>query len=262
MSTNYEGTSNGSVRDRRGTVCKAVFSPMDGTVSPSGSTQVHVSADQLPTNVASSEARVEINVSGKVVYTFTWQPKNANSKLDPPPTSVVVRYRCQASAHADAWYIPTPGDGESDANATVTCGNANASASVSHTNANGVDGPESIEDNDSDTKDYVLTTLPVNRGVAVLKVDFNIECKSYAFAAKPTPNRTAGGGPTVQRLDLLDMGANSSGSISVDIRSPYLDAGRHNGIVGSVIDGVKKFATKDPSFTRWLPLSFSPTVNT
>ena len=40
------------------------------------------------------------------------------------------------------------------------------------------------------------------------------------------------------------------------------DMGRHNGLLGTLIDGIKNYFTCDPTYTRWMPMVFAPGVST
>lgn len=192
-------------------------------------------------------ANAQISTTGaKIVYTLTWNPKNNNIVLDPPPPYVVVRYRTRAWAFISTFiygYDPEllglVGDG---GHAQATCLDATMSAEQT---------VETAEENDGGYWTYgqwQTQVLPTSGGFAVREFPFQLSVDTSAACT----NTNQGGG--------VD-GVLVSGQASVDVEFELtgLDGLRDKWL--KAVSGASSWLTSDPSYTRWLPLAFSPTVS-
>ncbi|MDX1933262.1 MAG: hypothetical protein SFU56_11700, partial [Capsulimonadales bacterium] len=257
------GKTSGTARAINGT---ATVTPADG--SPS----LAIKAETITAGTdGEGTARIS-TVESKLRITLTWRPKNGDSRLDPSPNFALIEYRrkvvAEAGSGATTIFIrqdssppphpPSEAEGEGDAKVVFNgpegfpVGPLTAEAKSRTSSEQGKTTAETTELPALDVKvdpDWKVAIIPVRSGQAVLDFPYvlNANAKSRYFCLATGSHGSSGGGRA---------------SVSLEYRIGRLDIGRHNGMLGTSIEGNHSTAGQDPSYTRWLPLTFSPVVST
>ncbi|HLK56468.1 MAG TPA: hypothetical protein VKU00_07885, partial [Chthonomonadaceae bacterium] len=178
--------------------------------------------------------------SGTLTITLTWQPKNNDMQANPPPHQIDICYRRFVSAGGIAM---AQGQGQNAiGQASGTISGFGQSAAVNLPISPGYDS-DSVSNADHD---FITVPLQVNPTTGVATQQFQLQWKLYAYA-----DAALGGGQAAAQAQ-VDLG--------VDFCVAGFDTGRfgprHRGRNGGSGDGAT-----DPTYTRWIPLSFSPQVS-
>ena len=212
--------------------------------------------------------------NGTLTLTLVWHPKNNDATLDPAPPSMVVYYKCHAwadtSAEASLFPIaktrrvgieqprPSTTKQHADAQVTATIEGVSATASASADLATPPIGDSFDAQSDDKDGDWKRLTMRVSNGVATHDFSFTITTQANATVSTNMPWADAD-------ADAADpyrvLNSHAHGGISVTAEPAGLDLGQHNGQDGTGLDGNSNTTATDPTFTRWLPLAFSPSIS-
>ncbi len=208
-------------------------------------------------------APVHNAVSGTLTLRLTWNPKNNNLALDPPPSQVVLYYRAVATVTANAGVEASTRDPDhgtsANAQGNVTCTIDDVTLSHSAT-ANAVTTATQWAVRDDDpgpaqkTKAaprFKTVLMQVSGGVAQRNFNVSLVCHGQVGIDNDAP--------PLDFKSYARASLSASGRISAFVAGK--DMSRNNGAYGTGIDGNGKAASSDPTFTRWLPLAFSPSIS-
>ena len=198
--------------------------------------------------------------STKLRMHLTWMPENADPNFDPPPSKLAVYYRIGVTANTHA---SAPGNGDhAHGDASVSCGEASTNASSTADGAGG----NAVDNEISGTNYSALTGArfvekKLNASGGTADLEFNININANVNGSTPANgNLHQSNGDTSLQVDFCVAGFNLSRfgpgmsggggqtGNSGTPANPGLAGGHHSG--GS-----------DPTFTRWLPLAFSPQIS-
>ncbi len=208
------------------------------TPQPSSSTSGSVSAQlELTMKTITSSGftqAYEDTVSTQnaaIKLTLTWVPKYGDIHLDPAPRYVKLTYSRSVTAQGDSRDVNFPID------TWASCQSDLSAYAITNAYITRDDGPN-----------IHIAKLSVTNGVA--SMSFPVQ-ESVHLAYNGTAAGSAGG----------------LAWVTVDACVPGFQLPRHPGSGGGSgpggdMSGNNTAAAPDPSFTRWLPLSFSPQINT
>lgn len=245
------GSSSGT-GDGTGTQGEWSYTPQGGAL-PTPGPDGYYAISSSTRAVQNSTAHASINCSPKLRIFFQWRPKGNSIIIDPPPpvASLTFKRSVKATAYAMA-QITTPNAGQSGSSscsATATWGSLTATSSASasapqggQTQVTDAPNPQVVTD-----AQWQVASAPVIGGGAIFEFDITLTSTTQAQSTIPV---SVPGGSSI-----------SSASFSFQFSPMGLDMGRNNGSLGTILDGIIQSANQDPSYTRWLPLDFSPVIN-
>jgi len=195
----------------------------------------------------SQTGQASLNLSGaKMLFKVLWQPLNGDWSNHPAPPVVVVCMRRKVTSSSLASFVPIgqsaegnnpPGSGSATINAMGTMAGLSMTASSTAP-------PAASQTTSTPDETFVSQELNVSGGVAQIQFDVNTAI-SISMANEWTQAQYNVRGSTAVLMDFCVAG---------------FDLGRF----GSKLNGTSGGHTEqsqDPSFTRWLPLAFSPTIS-
>ncbi len=258
IKTSFSGTAISSVS---GTYD---LSGLAGTISTTGG-----ATSVLYQSIASQSAGLAMQrytSNAKIIFTFVWLPDNGILAADPAPQKLTIFYTREAATTVGVRnnsLYPSP-----TFNTQVTCDSVQAHIALTCSTPPD-SGPVYVTDDHSDPS-VTTETLDVMVATAVKQFSPSI---NISLSNEMNKDNSAYGAVTI-KMDLngfdIPRAPTPPGG---DPGSP--GGGGGNGTVGNgggINRGVKKqggttnfpgntaAAASDPTFTRWLPLSFSPVV--
>ena len=198
-----------------------------------------------------------------VTVTLSWTPKNGDWNLDPAPSLVCIGLlrRVEAKGYVYANAIAARSSLTANSNASVSL--AGFTATIANLSVTAT-APGYPPDNETQSDDVPLSdSFPLADYVPVVN---GVATKTYNLSW----SMGCGCDDPVQSPSSSSATADISWSLSVI--PGYVDLARGNGVVGghhfsshsSVrigLDGNVQANIGDPTFTRWLPLTYSPVVS-
>ena len=168
---------------------------------------------------------MQLTMGGSVTYTLTWLPENNNLSADPAPRQVVVFYRRTATASTSTG----TGGGVAQSTATVSSDSVTARA-ASNMSVN-------------NSEPFVKEILSSN-GTAT---------KTFSVNSNLNMNLTHDSSNTL-------LSATAESYNKIDFCVSGFNTGRFGSSLKSMSGGNNQGGT-DPTYTRWLPLAFSPQMS-
>ena len=191
-------------------------------------------------------AQASLHLSGaKMIFTLRWQPLNGDWVRDPAPSQVIVCTRRKVICTSYATFMGVaetvegnapPGAGTDGITVTGTMAGLSTTTSA-------VAPPAASQTVFTPDEPFTALTLPVGNGVA--QIAFDVDAPMQLSLINPS---------------VAQYSIRGTASVLMDFCVAGFDLGRF----GSHMDGVSGGHTEestDPSFTRWLPLAFSPTIS-
>jgi RHS repeat-associated protein len=197
--------------------------------------------------------------NGSLDVTLTWQPKNGDAAQDPPPATVVVVFQRQVSGYASCSSDGgNPLPDTASASAQVSFGAVYGLPALSvNTGTLFVNGPpKKISSPANADRTMTQQTLTVTNGVAQLHFPFTFSLSGMADN-RPHPTGAASDTQGMLRVDVCVAGTTISRAVP-DGFTPHIrtrDLAAINPFSGDVSP-----SDNDPTFTRWLPLTFAPVL--
>src|SRR5579884_1907540 len=210
------------------------------TTTTGGITGSFLGGFQLGT-LAKSASGTMSQSSAQMVITLTWQTTNNDLVANPVPPNVPVRYRRQCIANANATASVAGQSATSDV--VVSCDGA--VMAQNHASATGPGSQNQPANVNTDT-DFVAETLHPAPGSTTVTKTFSlvVNISNQADAGSAGGNGATG---------------TANGKIIVDFCLEGFDLARFGPSLHKY-SGNNWRPTHDPTFTRWLPLSFAPLI--